>query len=181
MEPNGPGNESNLNPENPPVPSGNKWNQLLKSKFYILFIVIALVVVLFPVLFFSTYLVKNNSKVAPSPTRQAPSPVEDTKPSLQPFPSKGDYVENQLIIEYKEGMSPEELLDNDQRSQLAADLQRLGVILQEKLHESTDTNLKNFYVLTFKEGIDVEKVSTEIYKIPQIKGVEPNGKVEIFK
>lgn len=184
MEPNGPGNESNVSPENPPVSSGNKLSKLMKSKFYILFIAIALVVILFPVLYFSTNLVKNDSKVAPSPIPDSPSPTdvptENAKPTLAPFPPEGGYVENQLIVEYKEGMSPEELLDNDQRSKLAEELTELGVILQEKISETDDPKLDNFYVLTFADGVNVEEASKKIYEIPQIKGVEPNGKVGIF-
>ncbi|MEK7559465.1 MAG: hypothetical protein AAB521_04105 [Patescibacteria group bacterium] len=183
MEPKSPDNESNLNQEDSSTTQGSKLSQLLKSKFYILFIAITLVVIIFPVLYFSTNLIKNYSSVSPTPApvvSPSVSPTEDAKPTLAPFPSKGDYVENQLIVEYKEGMSPEELLDNDERSKLADSLTELGVTLQEKISETDDPKLKNFYVLTFKDGIDVEAVSSKIYAIPQIKGVEPNGKVGIF-
>ena len=184
MDPNSSNNKSNLNQEVPPTQDSSRLHQILKTKTYIIFIVLALAAVIFPILYFLMQTVsKNNLPKLPAenPKSTISIPSEANKPTLPPFPSQGDYVKNQLIIEYKEGMSPEEILDNDERSALAQALQDAGIVSQKKLSDTTDPKLKNFYVLTFKEGIDAKEVSTKIYAIPQIKGVEPNGTVEIFK
>lgn len=171
MDPNNSniGNDTNREVQ---IPNNSKFGSIPKTRNLLIATVIIIVIIL-PVLFLSVKSVKEKKPMV--------NPTEAPKPTLLPFPSKGDYVGNQLIVEYKEGMSPDELRDNNQRSQLASDLQELGVISQKKLYESTDPKLKNFYILTLKEGIDAKGVSNKIYSIPQIKGVEPNGKVGIFK
>lgn len=158
-------------------------SKILKSKLLILFLAIILITALPLVIFFST----KQTPVGPQPEpTQIPEPTGivtptfEVKPTLPPFPEKGGYVENELIIEYKEGMSPDELTDNGQRSRLAQALADAGVISQKKLYQSLDPKLKNFYVLTFQNGVDVQEVSKIIYQLPEIKGVEPNGKASIF-
>lgn len=165
MEPNNASNNSNVVNQQLPTEQNTRPKSTLNIKFLLIAAIVFILVAL-SVIFISVKSTTN--KIIPV------SPTETPKPTLQPFPPKGDYIENQLIVEYKEGMSPDELTDNNQRAELAKVLQDAGVILQEKLSQTTDPNLKNFYVLTFKDGIDVKAASRKIYEIPQIKGVEPN-------
>lgn len=173
MEPNNTSDNSNIVNQQVPAEQNTRPKSTLNIKF-LLIAVIVFILIAVSVIFIS---VKSTTNKMVPPV----SPTETPKPTLIPFPPKGEYVENQLIVEYKEGMSPDELKDNNQRGQLAEALQNAGVISQEKHFESTDPKLKNFYILTLKEGIDAGEVSNKIYAIPQIKGVEPNGKVGIFK
>ncbi len=172
MEPNIPSTNDNVVDQQLPAEQNARPKSTLNIKFLLIAAIVFILVVL-SVIFIS---VKSTTKnIVPA------TPTEAPKPTLRPFPPKGEYVENQLIVEYREGMSPEDLKDNNQRSQLAEALQDAGVVSQEKHYQSTDPKLKNFYILTFKEGIDAQEVSNKIYAIPQIKSVEPNGTVEIFK
>jgi len=153
-----------MNPEKP--------FNIFSSKVIVIAVII-LILILIPIFFF---VVKSSQE-----KKLISNPPESIKPTLIPFPSKGNYVENQLIVEYKEGLSPSELIDNDKRENLASALQKIGVTSQNKLYESNEPTLKNFYVLTFKAGVDVKKARIEIYELPEIKSVEPNIIYKIHK
>lgn len=139
-------------------------------------IVVILVVLLFLILPITLYAIKRiNSTIIPIAQNVI------VKPTLIPFPSKEQYVEGQLIINYETGMGPEELKDSA-RIQAIQDLfKKEGVISQEKMYKNnTDIQLKNFYILYFSPGVDIESAAQRIYSLPEIKGAEPNVEATIL-
>lgn len=172
MESNNTSNNSNVVDQQLPTEQNTRPKSTLNMKFLLIAAIVFILIAL-SVIFISVKSTTN--KIIPA------NPTETPKPTLQPLPSEGGYVKNQLIVEYKAGMSPHELTDNSKREKLATSLQELGVISQEKLHESTDPKLTNFYVLTFEQGIDLEKVRSKIYALEEIKNVDPNTEYEAFE
>ena len=139
-------------------------------------IVVILVIFLFLILPITLYAVKMSSNtIIPIPQNGI------AKPTLIPFPSKEQYVEGQLIINYQAGMGPKELKDSA-RVQTIQDLfKKEGVISQEKVYkDNTDMQLKNFYLLHFSPGVDIESAAQRIYSLPEIKGAEPNVEATIL-
>ncbi len=109
------------------------------------------------------------NKIATQPT---PSPF--AKPTLPPFPEKGLYVENELVVRYILGKTPEDL-DQQRKTEIDKILEDNGVISQTRVYsQSTDPALNSFYSLKFKEEINIEDAAKVIYEIPEIQGVEPN-------
>lgn len=103
----------------------------------------------------------------------APKDPVVVKPTLAPFPEKGEYVEEELIVEY------EEALTEEHRAQLFESLKTFGVTSEEPLGSEEGAS-GNFYRLIFSPGVDVEAVSTQIYALPGIKHVESNAIYKLF-
>lgn len=95
------------------------------------------------------------------------------KPTLAPFPEKGQYVEEELIVEYEEGLTDEE------RAQLTQSLKAFGMASEEQVGAAEGEG-GNFYRLIFSPGIDVEAISTQVYELPGIKHVESNAVYKLF-
>ena len=171
MELNSPSN-NNVVDQQLSADQNDKQKSVLRIKLFLIAAVVATLIAISSVFIAIKSTTKN---ILPA------TPTETPKPTLPPFPSEEGYVKNQLIVEYKAGMSPAELIDNNERSKLASSLQELGIISQDKLYNSDDPKLRNFYVLTFKDGVDVKDITDKIYAIPEIKGVEPNVIYEILK
>ncbi len=109
-------------------------------------------------------------------TTITPTPVPIAKPTLLPFPDKELYVEDELVISYQLGKTPEEL-DPKRRAEIKKILESVGVTSETHIYEkTTDPTLNSFYTLTFKKGTNVEDASKVIYTIPEVQGVEPNVK-----
>jgi hypothetical protein len=100
------------------------------------------------------------------------APKEEIKPTIQPFPSEGEYVKNELIIQYKDGMEYKNLSE-ERKKEIDAYLKDLGVTSQEKLTITDDPNLDDFYILIFEQGKDVKSISEKLL-LPELEGVEPN-------
>jgi hypothetical protein len=109
------------------------------------------------------------------------SPTPSVKPTLIPFPSESEYVEGELIISYEEGQGPDSLPEQ-RASEIKSIFQTLGVVSEEQVYkDTTDPTLRNFYLLKFKKGVDIEAAAQEIYKIPEVKGAEPNVEASVFE
>jgi len=101
-----------------------------------------------------------------------------TKPPLPTFPDV-PRVEGELTIQYYEGQEFNNL-DKDRQNEIMNILMESGVVSQEKSFESEEGPLAGYYLLRFKEGIDIEQAAEKIYEIPEIIGIEPNNQVELF-
>lgn len=163
--------EVNYPPEVQSTENNSKLKKMLKTKNLLIAAVLIFIIIV-PALLFS---VKSVKEKEPRIT-----PTEVLKPSIIPFPSEGNYVKNQLIVQYREGRSPADLIDNDERSKLASALSELGVISQEILIKDQETNLQNYYVLTFSDDIDIKDAVEGLSKIPEILTVEPNATFNLF-
>jgi hypothetical protein len=150
------------------------------SKKLVIIIIVIVLCILFFLFAFIFFLNMNRKPIAKTPVLN-PSPTIEVKPTLQPFPPKGQYVEGQLIISFKNGRGIEDL-SIERSKEIQEIFRQAGVISQEKIYkDSTDPALKNFYILHFAKGIDIEKAAQKIYELPEIKGAEPNAKATIFK
>lgn len=138
-------------------------------------IVVILVVLLFLILPITLYAVKrSNSIIIPAPQNGI------VKPTLIPFP-KESISKTSIIIRYKKGSSPDDLIGSERLKELETTYTGLGVISQEKI-DDFDPSLPDLsYKFTFKNGIDVERAAQEIYKLPEIENAEPNVYYQINK
>ncbi|HVT00906.1 MAG TPA: S8 family serine peptidase [Patescibacteria group bacterium] len=147
-------------PENPSEQEvkENKLNKFLSNKKnrYFLFGILILVI-LIPVVFF----------IFSNLGRQT---VVEKNPIFYP---NAPYVANKLIVKYKDSYTEDEI------NNLKGKLDNIGIESQEPLFDSkNDKNLSNFYVLTFKKGVDVKKVAKDLANTPEIEAV---GADYIFK
>lgn len=174
-------------PQQPPViqqpmqPSLDDMSKKNIKKIILIVIGVLITILLFILVM---YLFMNNrSNDSSQKTLPPVSPTPITiKPTLQPFPSKGQYVEDQLIIRYNDGMSPSELKEPERIAAIQNLFKVVGVISQEAVYKgNTDPKLKNFYILHFSRGTDIKSAAKEIYTLPEVKGAEPNAKATIFK
>ena len=78
------------------------------------------------------------------------------------------YVGDQIIVRLKDEYTLEEL------TRLKEKLDDIGVISQEKVFDSDDPNLKNFYLLKLKAGSDVKKTLESLAGFEEIEQAGPN-------
>lgn len=93
------------------------------------------------------------------------------------FPQGVRYVPDQIIINYKEGKSPEELLlsgKEEESSKLVAELSDLGVVSQKRLFISGSELLGNYYVFNLKKGTSIREIYPKLTTIHQIKNATPD-------
>lgn len=89
------------------------------------------------------------------------------------FAPTAPFVADQLIVKLKDSYTRDEI------EKLNKKLTELGVVSQEKAFESEDPLLRNYFILRFKEGTDIEKVGQELINLSDLEVVEPNYLVEI--
>lgn len=80
----------------------------------------------------------------------------------------GPFVADELIVEYKSSYSEEEV------KILKKKLDEIGVVSQEKIFKSDNPKLKNFFLLKFKKGSNVKKITEELSNFKEIESVELN-------
>lgn len=114
-------------------------------------------ILLVPLIFFISGSIKSNQSTKP-----------DTAPPTSNDPFLAPYVPDELIVKYKSTYTLEEL------ENLKTTLDSIGVIEQKKLFDDGSGNLENFYVLTFKEGVDVKEAKERLDMLPEIESVSPN-------
>ncbi len=104
-------------------------------------------------------------------------------PEGNPFPQGSKYANDQIIVRYKEGQSPEELRNKgrtDQEKSLADSLLGMGVLSQEKLFTSVDEFLKNYYLLLIQPGTNIQELYKKLTGIPEIDSITPDYILETF-
>lgn len=87
------------------------------------------------------------------------------------FKPTAPVVQNQLIVEYKDKYTKEQALS------LKNKLEKVGVISQEKVFDSDEPRLRNFYLLKFKDGTDPVEVKKELNNFPELESVDVQYKV----
>ena len=83
------------------------------------------------------------------------------------------FAEGQLIVKYKDSYTIEEI------QRLKEKLEGLGVVSQEKVFDSSDPKLSNYYLIKFKSGASVDQVIKELANLPEIEKAGPNYIIEI--
>ncbi len=114
------------------------------------------VLLLFPIAIFVISALQNQGQIPSS------------KISKKTFEPTAPYVPDQLIVRLKESYTKGEL------ETLARKFDELGVESQEKVFKSDDPSLKNYYVLKFKQGTDIEKAGQELINLKEIEKIQPN-------
>ncbi len=136
----------------------NKLKSLFSKKYALLIIMIlTALILLIPLLIFIISSLKTQEK-----TKPVPAPVK------KEFKPVGEYVPDQIIVKYKEKYTREEIIN------LKEKLDAIGVISQDKVFDSDDPLLKNFYLLKLKKGSDIVKIRNELVSMTEIEVAEPN-------
>lgn len=98
--------------------------------------------------------------------------------SEQPiFPPGVRYVQDEIIIKYKNGQSPEELKfqgKQTDREKLLLSLAQVGALSQKKLYQDEAGGLGSYYILTLKYKSNIPEVYESLKKIPEIDTSTPN-------
>lgn len=89
------------------------------------------------------------------------------------FDTSVPYIPEQIIVKYKDEYDEKEIKSVERK------LKELDLISQEKIFDSDDPLLRNFYLLQFKPGIDIKKVKNTLLVFPQLEFVKPNYIAEI--
>lgn len=100
------------------------------------------------------------------------SKMSQAKPTLPPFPSI-PVVPDELVIKYREGMSPQNLSVN-QKKQLEEALANLGVVSSEPMFEEAGAPLDRYYLIHLKPGTNLEGATNAIYQLEEVEHVGPN-------
>lgn len=93
------------------------------------------------------------------------------------FPKGVRYVPDEILVSYKKGSSPEELLAdgrNQEHDQLIEALNKYGITSQKKLFSSNDEFLQNYYLFTLKKGLSIPDAYKNLVNIPEIEKASPN-------
>ncbi|MDO8657951.1 MAG: hypothetical protein Q7K55_04375 [Candidatus Levybacteria bacterium] len=118
--------------------------------------------------------------VSPSPVQNTPGAILTTEPkiTLSPYPStplniKPSFMPDEIIVKYKSGQSPDEITNNEKRTKLNESLEKIGVISQQKLNQSSPV-FKSYYLVKLKQGTDVLKAIELIKTIDEVEYAQPN-------
>lgn len=118
--------------------------------------------------------------ISPSPLPNTPGIILTTEPkiTLSPYPStplniKPSFMPDEIIVKYKSGQSPDEIINNDKKTKLNESLDKAGVISQQKLNQSSPV-FKSYYLLKLKQGTDVLKAIELIKTIDEVEYAQPN-------
>lgn len=122
------------------------------------------IILLIPLSFFAVNSQKTAKTIFPTPI---PKNIYGTPIPTNPI------VEDQLIIKYKKGQTPEDQTP-EQKARIKKIFDQLDVISEKKLYNSEDPVLRTSYVLKFKKGTDVKKIIDTIKTIPEIENAETN-------
>ncbi len=143
----------------------------LSKKAVIIFSLILLILIVIAVLLMSQKTPQKEGVT--TAVREEPSPTV-----VITLPPKGTYLEDQLIVKYKEGRSPAELQDTAEVEQLKkADLDA-GMLQRTKLLPKATGQMSLYYVVVLKKGSDLKK-AMEIYQaLPQVSEVQINAIVK---
>lgn len=93
------------------------------------------------------------------------------------FPQGVRYVPDQILVAYKTGSSPEELMLQariSERDKLIQALQDVGVISQERIFPGDTSVLQQYYLLNLKKGTDIKEMYKKLETIPEIQNSTPN-------
>lgn len=95
-------------------------------------------------------------------------------PAGNPFPKGSEYANDQIIVRYKNGQAPDDLKNEDQKKSLAQELLAMGVTSQKKLFTSTDSLLRNYYLLLLKSGTNIPNLYKKLLTVPEVDSVTPD-------
>lgn len=126
--------------------------------------VILFIVLLIPLSFFAISSKNSLKTVSPTPM---PKNIYGTPIPTNPI------VEDELLIKYKKGQTPEDQT-SEQKARIKKIFDQTGVISEKKLYSSQDPILRTSYVLKFKKGVDVRKIIDTLKTIPEIENVTTN-------
>lgn len=93
------------------------------------------------------------------------------------FPSGARFVQNQMVVKYKTGESPQALEAQNKTVELQKlqnALGKLGVVSQSKLFSASNSILENYYVLQLGSGVTAKTIYPKLASIPQIDIAVPN-------
>jgi hypothetical protein len=110
-----------------------------------------------------------SSKVSPTPTTNSLTSPTSTE---SPLPTP-EFVQDELIVKYKQGMGPDEV-QADRKTSIEALYKEVGVVLEKKLYQSSSSALKNYYLLNLKTSLSLENAISKLKTLPEIENVEKN-------
>lgn len=93
------------------------------------------------------------------------------------FPRGVRFVNNQIIVKYRIGQSPNELRSAGKTSEakaLSTKLEKIGVLSQQKLFTTNNILLTNYYLFILKQNLNIPHVYEQLNGISQIENVTPN-------
>lgn len=163
MENENPEVQTQIDQFNSPPPPQNIIQKIGKTKI-IIGLIILLIILVMPASFFMLSSKKTSENISPT---SVPKNIYGTPIPTNPI------VEDELLIKYKKGQTPEDQTV-EQKAGIKKTFDQLGVISQEKLYNSQDPVLRTSYVLKFKKGIDVRKIIDTLKNIPEIENAETN-------
>lgn len=95
-------------------------------------------------------------------------------PAGNPFPKGSEYSQDQIIVRYRNGQAPDDLKNEAQKKSLTNSLLEMGVTSQKKLFTSTDSLLRNYYLLLLKSGTNIPNLYRNLLKVPEVDSVTPD-------
>ncbi len=137
-----------------------------------LVIILVIIAIAIPLVFFVIASAYNQNNV------DIPTISPTQKPPLPTFPD-APRVEGELTIQYAQGQEFHNLSAVRQK-EIMEFLEQNGVTSQEKVFEATEGELAAYYLLKFRQGINIESVAQKIYELPEIMGAQPNYEVGLF-
>ena len=93
-------------------------------------------------------------------------------PTDIPIPTP-EFVQNELIVKYKMGMGPDEI-SKERKTELGKVYKELGITLEKRAFEASNSAFKNYYLLNLKTKLKLEEVMLELKALPEIENVEKN-------
>ena len=145
-------------------------NLSIKNKKIIIILVILALVIPFLI-----FLVASNSETKPSTGNNLITPTKEPLPTFPDAPR----VEGELIIQYAQGQEFHNL-SKQRQNEIRSFLEENGVFSQEKQSTVEEGPVSGFYILKFREGVDIELAAQKIYELPEIQGIEQNSLVGTF-
>ncbi len=163
----------NQQPQNP-IEENNPLSKNRKLLFIGIIVFFLLITIIISTFSYFKYREKGESiKVNISTTTTTKESLLSPTPSEQVGIPTPEFVQNELIIKYKQEMGPDEI-SPERKAEIDNYFKKLGIISQRKIYESSSSALKNYYIINLETEVNLDSVISTINELPEIENVEKN-------
>ncbi len=89
------------------------------------------------------------------------------------------YIPDRLLVRFKEGYSPDDIMETAKKKSVLQKLLDAGVEKQERVYKDIDGPMKNYYALFLAKGVTLEQAGKQLEKMEEIETIEGDAVIKI--